>query len=104
VDPVTGEGLGLAFRQALALAEALRSGDLRSYQHAHRRIGRMPHRMSQLILCMDRNPWLRNRALRALAAEPQLFARLLTAQAVGPALSPLTTLDALRLGWRLAKA
>jgi flavin-dependent dehydrogenase len=104
VDPVTGEGLGLAFRQALSLAESLRSGDLRSYEHAHRRIGHVPHRMSRLILCMDRSPWLRTRALQAMAAEPQLFARLLNAQIAGPESSPLTALDALRLGWHMAKA
>jgi flavin-dependent dehydrogenase len=104
VDPVTGEGLGLAFQQALSLAESLRVSDLQSYQRAHRNIGLMAHRMSRLILCMDRSPWLRKRALRALAAEPQLFARLLNAQVAGLASPLLTTLDALRLGWRLAIA
>ena len=94
----------MPFSQALALAEALRSGDLRSYERAHRSIGLMPHRMSRLILWMDRSPWLRQRALRAMAAEPQLFARLLNAQVAGPASSPLTALDALRLGWSMAKA
>jgi flavin-dependent dehydrogenase len=103
VDPVTGEGLGLAFRQALSLAEALHSGDLRGYQAAHERIGRMPRRMSRLILCMDHSPWLRQRALRALAAEPHLFARLLSAHVNGSTSSPLGAMDALRLGWRLAR-
>jgi flavin-dependent dehydrogenase len=98
VDPVTGEGLGLAFRQALSLAEALRCGDLRAYQTAHRHIGRLAHRMSQLILWMDYNPWLRQRALRALAAEPQLFARLLGAHAGARRPSALKPVDALRLG------
>jgi flavin-dependent dehydrogenase len=104
VDPVTGEGLGLAFRQALSLGAALRHGDLRRYQRAHERIGRMPHRMSRLILCMDRSAWLRQRALRALAAEPHLFARLLGAHVDGRASSPLGAVDALRLGWRLARS
>ena len=104
VDPVTGEGLGLAFRQAISLAEALRNNDLRGYQAAHQRIGRMPYRMSQLILCMDRSAWLRQRALRALAAEPYLFARLLDAHVDGFASSPLGAVDALRLGWKLARS
>jgi len=104
VDPVTGEGLGLSFRQAIALAEALRAGHLRGYQAAHRRIGRMPHRMSRLILLMDRSAWLRERALRAMSAEPQLFARLLSANGSGPASSSLGAADALRLGWRMARS
>ena len=102
-DPVTGEGLGLAFRQAIALADALRCGELRSYQSAHERIGRRPYWMSQLILSMDQCAWLRRRALRALAAEPGLFARLLNAHVEGLGCSPLGAVDALRLGWRLAR-
>lgn len=104
VDPVTGEGLGLAFRQALALAESLRCGDFSSYQIAHRRIGRMSHRMSQLILYMDGHAWLRQRALRALAAEPHLFSRLVNADGDGPTSTPVGLADALRLGWKLARS
>jgi menaquinone-9 beta-reductase len=103
VDPVTGEGLGLAFRQAISLADALRCGELRSYEAAHKRIGRVPRRMSQLLLAMDRSTWLRRRALRALAAEPSLFARLLNAHVDGLGPSPLGAVDAVRLGWRLAR-
>jgi flavin-dependent dehydrogenase len=101
VDPVTGEGLGLAFRQALSLGNALRRGQLRNYQVAHRRIGRMPHRMSQLILLMDRNPWLRRRALRVLAAEPALFARLVNGQVEGFGDSVLGVMDAMRMKWQM---
>jgi flavin-dependent dehydrogenase len=103
VDPVTGEGLGLAFRQAVALAGALRAGDLRRYQLAHTRIARMPRLMSRLALAMDGSAWLRCRALRALAAEPGLFARLLDAHMEGRGHSPLGAVDALRLAWRLAR-
>jgi len=103
VDPVTGEGLGLAFRQAIALTGALSAGDLRRYQSAHTSIGRMPRLMSRLALAMDGSAWLRRRALRALAAEPGLFARLLDAHVAGLGHSPLGAVDALRLGWRLAR-
>ena len=103
VDPVTGEGLGLAFRQAIALTGALSAGDLRRYQSAHTSIGRMPRLMSRLALAMDGSAWLRRRALRALAAEPGLFARLLDAHVEGLGHSPLGAVDALRLGWRLAR-
>jgi flavin-dependent dehydrogenase len=101
VDPVTGEGLGLAFRQALSLGDAMRCGQMCSYQAAHRRIGQMPHHMSQLILLMDQNPWLRRRALRVLAAEPSLFARLVNGQAEGFGGPLLGTMDVLRAGWRM---
>jgi flavin-dependent dehydrogenase len=104
VDPVTGEGLGLAFQQALALAAALRRNSLAGYGSAHREIGRLAHRMSQLILLMDGSPWLRQRALRALAAEPRLFSRLLNAQAEGPSGSCSWLTNTLKLGWRVARA
>ncbi len=77
VDAVTGEGLSLAFRQAVALGEALGQNDLALYQIAHRRIGRLPQLMAHLMLAMDDRTWLRHRALRALAAHPQMFTRLL---------------------------
>ena len=57
VDSLTGEGLGLAFQQANALAEALANGDLPRYEVAHRRINRLPEVMSRLLLAME------NRAL-----------------------------------------
>jgi len=37
VDAITGEGLGLAFSQAVALAESLGTADLGSYETEHRR-------------------------------------------------------------------
>ena len=76
VDAITGEGLSLAFRQALALADALASDDLASYERAHRRIMRRPRFMAGLLLALDRSPWLRGRAIGALAARPAIFARL----------------------------
>jgi menaquinone-9 beta-reductase len=79
VDSLTGEGLGLAFQQALALADALARRDLSAYQFAHPTIQRSPVLMSRLLLAMERFPWLRRRVFTALAKEPQLFGRLLDA-------------------------
>ena len=87
VDAITGEGLRLSFEQAFALAEALSSGDLSRYQAAHHRLARRPALMANLMLSLDRCAWLRRRALRALAAEPRIFAKQL-AMHVG-ALSPV---------------
>lgn len=81
VDAITGEGLSLAFRQALLLADALATGDLKRYQTAHRRMARRPAFMAQLMLLLDRFPRLRPRVLRTLAAEPAIFERLLAVHA-----------------------
>jgi menaquinone-9 beta-reductase len=77
VDAVTGEGLGLCFRQALALGEALRAGDLANYQQAHLDLQRLPHFMARTMLLLDSSPRLRNRALNALQRRPQIFQQLL---------------------------
>jgi flavin-dependent dehydrogenase len=101
VDSLTGEGLGLAFQQANALAEALANADLTQYEVAHRRINRPPEMMSRLLLAMEKRAWLRRRALAALAKEPHLFERLLAVHA--GTFSPLTLGfgNFFRLGWRL---
>ena len=94
VDAISGEGLSLAFRQALALGEALAKNDLSSYQAAHERIGRLPRFMVRLMLTMDGRAWLRYRALRALASHPHVFDRLLAIHvgALSPAAIGLNTL------------
>lgn len=103
VDAITGEGLGLGFRQALALADALKAGNLRSYDAAHRRFSRHPNFMARLLLLLDRNASLRRRVLELLSREPQLFARLL-AMHVGKS-SPLRiATTGLRFGWQFLTA
>jgi flavin-dependent dehydrogenase len=77
VDAVTGEGLGLAFRQAHCLATALAAGDLKMYDTSHRRIGRMPRLMARSLLLLDSNDSLRRIVFRRLAAYPRLFSSLL---------------------------
>jgi flavin-dependent dehydrogenase len=77
VDAITGEGLSLSFHQAIALADALVSGDLDGYQAEHRRLARRPHMMGNLMLLLDRFPALRRRVIRSLAAEPEIFANML---------------------------
>ncbi|PYU24995.1 MAG: monooxygenase [Acidobacteria bacterium] len=111
VDPLTGEGIGLAFRQAVALVEAIKrseghlsraqSNQLHSYQAAHDRIGRAPRLMSRLMLTMDAHPQWRQRALRILAAEPSLFSRLLDVNVGELTFSRFGLGNALRLGCRL---
>jgi menaquinone-9 beta-reductase len=104
VDAVTGEGLSLAFQQALALAEAMKGGDLAHYEKAHRRIMRLPNLMSGLMLNMDKHPGFRRRVFRTFASEPTMFTRLLALHTGD--ISPLQfgLHDTLSLAWRLATA
>ncbi len=84
VDAITGDGLSLAFHQALALSEALCSGDLASYQAEHRRLARRPWLMATLLLSLDRFPFLRRSVLKLLAIQPPVFTRLLAMHASRP--------------------
>lgn len=79
-DALTGEGLGLAFQQGLALAKGLARGSVRYYPREHRRIGRAVRAMTELTLLLSRSPALRRRVIDALRAQPELFTRLLATQ------------------------
>ena len=100
VDAISGEGLCLGFRQALALADAIKQDNLNLYESAHRRLMRRPQFMADFMLTMDRSPWLRRRALRALAAHPELFRGFL-AMHVGAARKQDFAADCLTLGWKM---
>jgi menaquinone-9 beta-reductase len=100
VDAITGEGLSLGFRQAMALADALESGDLSGYEAAHRRLARRPALMGRLMLALDGRPWLRERAIGAMAADARVFTRLLAAHIGAASESHLAATGAM-LGWRL---
>ncbi len=88
VDAITGEGMSLAFRQALALAPALARADMSAYEAAHRRIARLPHVMARLLLFMGRHPTVRRSTLRLLAHHPAIFDKLLAAHVGGAELAP----------------
>ena len=77
VDAVTGEGMCLAFRQALALATALETKNLPGYESAHRSIYWRPRAMAWLMLRLDAHRGFQRRALAALAQRPGVFASLL---------------------------
>lgn len=100
VDAITGEGLCLGFNQALALADAMESGDIAHYESAYRRLAVRPRFMANLMLSVDRWPRLRQRALPALAAHPDLFTGLL-AMHVGAARTADFAADCLALGWKM---
>lgn len=104
VDSVTGEGMSLAFRQALALGKALREDDLSHYQRAHRDLMRLPTMMAGLMLLMDRRHGLRRRALSAFSRRPDLFSRMLTIHTGKASPLALGLRGATSLGWHMLTA
>jgi flavin-dependent dehydrogenase len=103
VDAITGEGLGLSFRQAIALSEALRTGELEHYQVEHRKIARRPLLMSRALLFLDRSAQLRRRVFRKFERDPELFASLLAMHAGENSLSD-TMVATARVGWQFLSA
>jgi flavin-dependent dehydrogenase len=100
VDAITGDGLRLAFRQALVLADAMAANDLTQYQRAHRKLARRPMLMGNLMVWLGRNPRIRARVLRAMHDNPELFARLLATH-VGDGSSAHLLATGAQLGLRL---
>jgi flavin-dependent dehydrogenase len=103
-DAITGEGLAVSFRQAVALARALAVSDLLLYSAAHEHIRRLPQFMSRTMLLMDKNAWIRRHALRALVANPALFRQLLAVHVGELPLRKFAIPGALDLGWEMLRA
>jgi flavin-dependent dehydrogenase len=103
VDAVTGEGLSLSFRQATALADAFVAGDLRRYQEAHRRLAFRPAMMGRFLLLLADHQRLRERTMRALASDADVFARLLAVHVGATSTVHIAKTGAL-LGWHLVAA
>jgi menaquinone-9 beta-reductase len=101
-DAVTGEGIGLSFRHALLLAEAIAVDNLAIYEAGHPLIQRMPRLMSRVMLRMDAWPWLRKRVMSVLSGQPQLFAHLLALHLRERSLGDFLLRDAPALGLLLA--
>jgi flavin-dependent dehydrogenase len=100
VDAVTGHGLSLAFQQAIALAEAMKEGDLGLYEQAHRHITAVPILMTRLMLLMAGSEWIRSRTIRLFQKSPGLFSRML---AIHSGTSPLSSVGAAEIagfGWK----
>jgi len=99
VDAITGEGLRLCFRQAVALADAMETGDLRVYERAHKKLMLRPAFMGKLLLVLAGNDMLRERAIRSMAAKPEIFDQLL-AFYIGHSTTAGVIPAGLLLGWR----
>lgn len=103
VDAITGEGLRLSFRQALALAEAMAANDLSQYQNEHRELERRPAQMGRLMLLLGRHAMLRQRTIRTLSRHPEIFGRLLAVHLGETSARHIAATTAL-LGWHLLAA
>lgn len=77
VDAITGEGLSIAFHQAAALGEWVTTGAHGAYRERCAAIRRLPDNMTRLLLFLQRRPWLRRTAFRALGRRPGLFKEFL---------------------------
>jgi 2-polyprenyl-6-methoxyphenol hydroxylase-like FAD-dependent oxidoreductase len=104
VDSITGQGMCLAFRQALALADSMAEGSLQNYQRRHDAINRRARIMSRLMLLLAHHPWLRRRTVCVFGAEPDLFARLLAIHVGEGSFADLGTRDLLHFAWRHASS
>ena len=104
VDAITGEGLALAFHQALALVDAIVADDPAMYAAAHRRIVQLPVRLMRLLLTVERRPALRRRLMLALAHDPALFERILAVHVRALPARRLGVQPVLRAAWRLLGA
>ena len=103
VDAVSGQGLSLAFQQALHLADALASGNLARYQTAHDRLTLTAMRVTRLLLVMNDSAWLRRKVLRLFAMRPNLFAQMISVH-TQPQPEPLKACEIVNLTWQVLRA
>jgi flavin-dependent dehydrogenase len=103
-DAITGDGLSLAFQQAIALADAMLDGDLSAYQRKHQEISRLPRNMGELMLIMDDHPWLRRRMFLGFSQSPQMFEKLLAIHTRSISPLQLGLMDCLSFGWSVLRA
>jgi flavin-dependent dehydrogenase len=104
VDGITGQGMSLAFQQALLLGDALASEDLAPYRVAHRKFIQGPSRMARLLLLLDRQAWLRRKALRMFAENPRIFSRMISSHANCPRPAPIRVSELFDFGWQVLRA
>ena len=104
VDAITGEGLCLSFRQALALADAMDRNNLDEYQDRHREIAKRPAMMASLMLMIESRPGLRRRVLHGLARQPALFSQLVAFHVGSSSFLDFRLADVLRAGRELLTA
>lgn len=102
VDAITGEGLGMAFRQGMLLSDCLAEGDMNRYQRLHSETLKMPQQMARVLMLMDRFPVVRDRAITMLAGQPDLFRRLLGVHVGAEPLGRFLISEGMGMAWNFA--
>jgi menaquinone-9 beta-reductase len=98
VDAITGQGMCLAFQQAVALAGAFKAGNVSSYERTHYAIARRATLMGSLMLTLGEHQTVRRRALSSFSKHPGIFARLLAIHAGRSSFLDLCSLRLLGVG------
>jgi len=104
VDGIAGQGMSLAFQQAVPLSDALVGGNLRHYAAAHRRITKMPQRITRLLLEMGGRAWLRRKALRLFTRTPSVFSQAVSIHTGEIAPEELRVREIFGFGWQVLRA
>jgi menaquinone-9 beta-reductase len=104
LDAISGEGMSLAFAQALELADAFARNDLARYATAHCQMTLMPMRITRLLLTLARRPWLRRKAMRLFAGNPGIFSRVLALHTGEISSDDLKVKEVFGLGWQVLRA
>lgn len=76
LDALSGEGLSLGFRSAIALVERFARGELWRYPQDHSEIGRAYYALTHFMLTLSRCPRLRRHAMKGLRRTPRLVGDL----------------------------
>lgn len=90
-DPITGDGLAMAFASVKPAADAIVGGDLPRYERTRLEMGRTSDRLGRLLLRMAR---VDGRAARALLGRPSLVPTLVDVAVARRPLSAATLLRA----------
>ena len=101
VDAITGEGLCLAFQQAVFLANALEQNDLSQYAAAHQRLMKLPTLMAKLMVTVGQYAMLRKRVLRTFVGKPRIFSQLLNTHVGVAAPESFNAGGVIKLGWQV---
>jgi flavin-dependent dehydrogenase len=103
LDPITGEGISIAFAQAQALIQCLVDGRIDEYAAVHRRIARVPRFLTSLLLVAERHPRIRQTMLQTFASHPTLFNTLVDLVAKESPAAATTDFKILRMAARIAR-
>jgi menaquinone-9 beta-reductase len=106
LDPITGEGISLAFSSSLLATETILSAfdandfslsRLRQYDKKRRVARRELAIMTQLLLWLSRYPILTRRVIKNLSKQPSAFTKLIGVAAGAYSLRQLSLRDSLRI-------